>query len=137
MKFCAVIVALILVSPLWAQNNSQNQLNNAETLAIDGTTALMRGLDTITGATSNFTVVVGKDTKFGRLTVEVSSCRFLPENPSSNSYAYVTVTEHQAQVPLFSAWMVASAPALSAMEHPRYDIWLIRCNAATDSPSNG
>ena len=27
----------------------------------------------------------------------------------------------------FSGWMIASTPALSAMDHSRYDIWVMRC----------
>jgi hypothetical protein len=29
--------------------------------------------------------------------------------------------------PVFSGWMIASSPALNAMDHPRYDVWLLRC----------
>lgn len=29
--------------------------------------------------------------------------------------------------PLFSGWMFASSPGLSALEHPVYDVWVIRC----------
>jgi len=29
--------------------------------------------------------------------------------------------------PLFSGWMFASTPGLSALEHPVYDVWVIRC----------
>ncbi|MDA9980314.1 DUF2155 domain-containing protein, partial [Yoonia sp.] len=27
----------------------------------------------------------------------------------------------------FAGWMLASAPALNAMDHPRYDVWALRC----------
>ena len=30
---------------------------------------------------------------------------------------------------LFSGWMYASSPGLNALEHPVYDIWVIRCTA--------
>ena len=29
--------------------------------------------------------------------------------------------------PVFSGWMFASSPALSAMEHPIYDVWVLSC----------
>ena len=29
--------------------------------------------------------------------------------------------------PLFSGWMFASSPALNALEHPVYDVWVIDC----------
>ena len=28
---------------------------------------------------------------------------------------------------IFSGWMLASSPALNALEHPRYDVWVLRC----------
>ena len=33
----------------------------------------------------------------------------------------------QAATPLFSGWMFASSPALNALEHPVYDVWVIDC----------
>lgn len=40
----------------------------------------------------------------------------------------VTETEEEEEAgPLFSGWMFASTPGLSALEHPVYDVWVIRC----------
>ena len=39
-----------------------------------------------------------------------------------------TVSEDNPK--LFSGWMFASSPGLSALEHPVYDVWVIKCNAA-------
>ncbi len=109
----------------------------AEELALDGAVAHLRGLDTISGTVSDLFVPVGGSAKFGRLTVSVSKCRYFPENPSTQSYAYVTILAEPNPQAIFEAWMIASAPALSAVEHHRYDIWLIRCSAAAESASNG
>ncbi|MCW8843320.1 MAG: DUF2155 domain-containing protein, partial [Rhodobacteraceae bacterium] len=32
-----------------------------------------------------------------------------------------------SEAPLFQGWMIASSPALSALDHPRYDVWVLRC----------
>ena len=38
---------------------------------------------------------------------------------------------------LFSGWMFASSPGLSALEHPVYDVWVIRCTEVSPvSPSS-
>ncbi|MEC8294787.1 MAG: DUF2155 domain-containing protein, partial [Pseudomonadota bacterium] len=29
---------------------------------------------------------------------------------------------------MFRGWMMASAPALNALDHARYDVWPLRCN---------
>ncbi len=138
MRIAAAASASVLALAAWGQAEGEKTgPRETERPAVAGKSALLRGLDTITGTAGDFTAPVGGTAKFGRLTVKVSACRFLPENPSTNSYAYVTVTEGPDAPPVFSAWMIASAPALSAMEHPRYDIWLIRCSAETETPSNG
>ena len=38
---------------------------------------------------------------------------------------------------IFSGWMFASSPALHAVEHPVYDVWLIDCKAETPESSFG
>ena len=35
---------------------------------------------------------------------------------------------------LFSGWMFASSPALSALEHPVYDVWVIDCAQSEPEP---
>jgi hypothetical protein len=37
---------------------------------------------------------------------------------------------------LFVGWMFASSPAVSALEHPVYDVWVIECRSATPSGSS-
>jgi hypothetical protein len=34
---------------------------------------------------------------------------------------------------LFSGWMFASSPALSALEHPVYDVWAVDCRNSSSS----
>ena len=36
-------------------------------------------------------------------------------------------------VRLFSGWMFASSPAVSALEHPVYDVWVTDCKTASSS----
>ena len=141
----ALLTALLLTLTAAAQdsvvveqgNAAESQEGGKERPAAQGTEAHFRALDTIVGTVSELPVTVGETVQFGRLSISVSACRFLPDNPSTHSFAFVTVTEIPNGPPVFDAWMIAAAPALSAMEHPRYDIWLIRCSAETESSSNG
>ena len=105
-------------------------------VALDAHSATLQALDTLTGRTRNLVVETGGSASFGRLNVHLRKCRYMPENPSTQSYAFLTVEELPERSVIFNAWMIASAPALSAMDHPRYDIWLIRCNARDVSPQN-
>lgn len=43
----------------------------------------------------------------------------------------------EGQQLLFSGWMFASSPGLSALEHPVYDVWVIRCTQRSPDSSSG
>lgn len=98
---------------------------------IERAIATLRGLDKITARTSTFTLRVGDTTAFGSLRVTLRACRENPPIEPPESAAFLEVVEakpgEQAE-PVFSGWMFASSPALSAMEHPVYDVWVISCS---------
>lgn len=106
-------------------------------VAFNGPGALLRGLDTITGRRTDIEIDSGTSASFGRLEIALKECRYEPENPASNSFAYLTIREADAEEPVFDAWMISSAPALSALDHPRYDVWLIRCRTIGGDAEGG
>lgn len=89
--------------------------------------AILRGLDKVSGTTTDMEIRAGQSATFGRLTIAVSDCRYPVGDPSSNAYAHVTITAEATDKPVFDGWMIASSPALSALDHPRYDVWVLRC----------
>lgn len=93
-----------------------------------GTGAALRGLDKVTGQTQDFNLAAGQAVDFGRLELRLAECRYPAENPSSDAFAELTITDRRAGSMVFSGWMVASSPALSAMDDSRYDIWVISCS---------
>lgn len=88
--------------------------------------AVLRGLDTVSGITTDLTVRNGETVEYGRLTVTVSDCRFPQDNPAADAFAHVTVRDVNDGA-VFDGWMIASSPALSALDHPRYDVWVMHC----------
>ncbi|SFG23059.1 hypothetical protein SAMN04488020_101581 [Palleronia marisminoris] len=95
---------------------------------VRGSAAVLRILDKLTGDVHDMTLAVGEGGSVGRLEVELSECRYPEQNPSGNAYAFLTIHEDGDQNADFSGWMIAQAPALNALEHPRYDVWVMRCN---------
>ena len=90
--------------------------------------AILRGLDKVAGATTDIDLGVGEDARYGTLTVALDECRVPADNPTGDAYAHLTIRADGAEAPVFDGWMIASSPALSALDHPRYDVWIIRCN---------
>ncbi len=107
--------------------------------------ATLRALDKITGRSTDIVVKIGEPVVYGSLSIELKSCFQTPpeEVPESAAFLRISSTvpvadEMQtvnakgatAETPVvFSGWMYASSPGLSALEHPVYDIWVIRCTA--------
>lgn len=89
--------------------------------------AVLRGLDTVTGLVGNFQIAVGETLQFERLEITLEACRYPIGDIDRDAFALVTIRDIREDEPRFHGWMIASSPALSALDHPRYDIWAISC----------
>ena len=93
-------------------------------------TALLRSLDKVSGIVRDLEVTRGEEVQVGRLTLVLSECRFPTDNPTGDGYAYLTIEDEGRPEPVFQGWMIASSPGLSALDHPRYDVWVLRCKSS-------
>lgn len=91
---------------------------------------VLRALDKTSGDTTEIELRAGQMTTLGNLEIVLSECRYPVGNPSGDAFAALEVSERGRAGTVFSGWMIASAPALSAMEHRRYDIWVMRCTTS-------
>lgn len=98
--------------------------------ALDGTGGTLRVLDKVTGEVSDLELAVGESAEVGRLKITLDDCRVPRVNPTGDAYAQVTVFYSDNISPAFAGWLIASAPALHAMDHPRYDVWALRCSTS-------
>ena len=98
--------------------------------------ALLQGLDKITARVSKFEAPVDASVRFGTLSIRVRDCEKSPPEDPPESAAFLEIDElrpGEDRVRVFSGWMFASSPALSALEHPVYDVNLLDCRAASGS----
>jgi hypothetical protein len=92
--------------------------------------ALLKGLDKVSGEVTDLEMKIGETAQVGRIAVTVGDCRYPEDNPAGEGYAWVKVEDPSRGTVLFQGWMIASSPALNALDHPRYDVWVIRCTTA-------
>lgn len=103
--------------------------------------AVLRGLDKVTARVSTLEAPVDRATRFGTLLVTPRACLVAPPIDPPERAAFLEVREAGPTggggPPLFSGWMFASSPGLSALEHPIYDVWLLDCRepVAADDPA--
>lgn len=92
--------------------------------------AVLRGLDKVSGELTDIEIAAGKSASFGRLSIAMTACRYPSGDPSSDAFAHLIIADQLASSPVFDGWMIASSPALNALDHSRYDVWLLRCNTS-------
>ena len=113
-----VLLSFALLLPVFATAQEDVEL---------GTGAILRGLDKVSGVTADFEVPQGVTMLYERMEVTVKECRFPAGNLSGDAYAFVEIREQGKADLAFQGWMIASSPALNALDNARYDIWVIRC----------
>jgi hypothetical protein len=99
--------------------------------------AVFAGLDKITGLTTTFETKIGEEKRFGGLIVKADACytRDITEEPKTTSFVEVDELESDdTRKKIFSGWMFAESPGLSAVEHPIYDVWLTGCRDPNAPP---
>ncbi|GAB3116880.1 DUF2155 domain-containing protein [Novispirillum itersonii] len=93
-------------------------------------TAVLRWLDKGAARVQTLEVPVNQTVTIQTLQVIVRACQQTPPEEPPESAAYVDVWETKAGQPtedVFRGWLFASSPALSALEHPVYDLWMLDC----------
>jgi len=96
---------------------------------------VMRALDKITGRATVITAPINQPIQYATLTIVARYCYSTPQSETPETSAFVQIEDHrpdQKARRVFSGWMYASSPGLNGMEHPLYDVWVIRCR--TDAP---
>ena len=103
---------------------------------IEGNTVVLQGLDKVTARVWTFDAPVGEMVRFGTLEIHPRYCNRTPPEEPPEVKAFLEIREARdgdSGNILFNGWMFASSPALNALEHPVYDVWVLGCKTATDT----
>ncbi len=154
-----IAATILLASPAMAQDNANPPPDDGTSIAtdgqgtliispIDGSTAIiedvpandvralsadgvmLKGLDKVSGEVTDLDLAKGETKPVGRIEVTLGECRYPEDNIAGEGYAWLTIRDPARETVIFEGWMVASSPALNALDHPRYDVWVIRCTTA-------
>ncbi len=105
-------------------------LSSASAANIETNMAHLQAMDKITGRVSEIDVPVNGLANFGTFSILVRKCvtKSAEETPENTAFIDV-VDNYQTANPvnISKGWMFSSTPALNAVEHPIYDIWLLKC----------
>lgn len=126
-----MVPAVVLLSILSWSNSvvADNLIGNA---------AVLRALDKVTARTNDLTIQVDETIKYGTLEITVKKCVKHPPEETPEIATFLEIDENRVDEEkrsLFLGWMFASSPALNALEHPVYDVWVIDCIISSDEQS--
>lgn len=135
--FVLALFFTCLSAAAFAQDNTHNAISSSTLEPPEKTSngteyeaVMLRGLNKVTGKTSTLETPVGATVRFGTLDISIYRCwRSAPED-RPESAALLEVLELKPGVAperVFLGWMFASSPGLSGLEHPVYDITVIKC----------
>ena len=128
-KSLAVAASFLLTSAVSAQQADERAVlppENAEQHNI----VVLRALDKITARITELEIEVGKTIPFGTLEITARYCRTRPPIEPPETFGYLQIDDvkrNGERDRVFDGWMVASSPALNALEHSVYDVWVINC----------
>jgi len=109
----------------------------ADAARLENPVAEFAGIDKITGRITTFDVYVNETVQFGALQVTPKVCYSRDETEAQKIDAFIEVDEITLDRKIrriFSGWMFADSPALNAVEHPIYDVWLTGCKVKSEVP---
>lgn len=160
-KLAATLCLMLAAAPAAAQLLSETPQGSAsvtvavaptvvpslpERVLIPRDVAVLQVLDKVSARTTKLRVPVGGNAAFGLIMMTVRSCQISPPSETPEAAGFLEISEvdirnlpkeglvsngTQASRLLFSGWMFASSPALSALEHPTYDVSVIACESRT------
>ena len=96
-------------------------------------TAVIQALDKVTARVTTLEAPIGRVVTFGTLEIIARHCDKRPPEETPESAAFLDIWDTRPDQPsesVFRGWMFASSPALNAMEHPVFDVWVLDCKGA-------
>lgn len=94
---------------------------------------VLGGIDKVAARTAKFEANLKQKVFYNTLIITAFACKTRPPEEPPESAAFLEIQERKPDgttQKLFSGWMFASSPALNALEHPVYDVWVVSCKTA-------
>ena len=114
----------------------------ADVAAHGETIAVLQGLDKTTARISTVEAPLDQSVRFGGLVITARACVKRPPEEPPETAAFLQIDEilpggnSVSATRVFSGWMFKSSPALSALEHPVYDLGVLDCRDDSTSPGS-
>ena len=90
-------------------------------------TAQLQLLDKVNAQSTTLNVKVGESAQYATLTIAVRACQVSKPDEKPDATAFLDITDSHPDSPSFHGWMLKSAPSVSMLQHPIYDVRVLGC----------
>lgn len=87
-------------------------------------TAVIRIMNKAAGKVRTINVPVGRSAEFEKLNLVVRSCQQTDPFQAEDFFMFIEISQNTK---IFSGWMSRNEPGANPLQHPDYDVWLVRC----------
>lgn len=88
--------------------------------------AVVRIMSKDAGKVQEHVIPVGAGMQFEKLQIDIRSCKQSDPFQAENYFAFIEIVEsNKGQI--FGGWMNRNEPGQNPLQHPDYDLWLVRC----------
>ena len=92
---------------------------------IEKTNAIIRILNKDAGKVVEQNIAVGHGVKFEKLNIDIRTCKQSDPFDAEDYFAFVEIFDGENQV--FGGWMTKNDPGKNPLQHPDYDVWVVKC----------
>ena len=93
---------------------------------VDKSNAELRIMNKAAGKVQTIVVPVGQEASFEKLFINVRSCKQTDPFQAEDFWGFVEISENGVGQ-IFGGWMSRNEPGLNPLQHPDYDVWLVKC----------
>jgi hypothetical protein len=130
--YLVIISNFLSFNHLYGQDNYMVDYDKIDPTHFYNST-LLQLLDKSTATTKVVELSIDNEIKFGNIMIKLHKCWQAPLSQIPESKALIEVNEknnnsYSKEVKnIFLGWMFASSPSISSLQHPIYDITILKC----------
>lgn len=88
--------------------------------------AVLRVMNKDAGKVQQISVPVGGEVQFEKLFINVRTCKQSDPFQAEDFFAFLEIAEFD-RGQIFGGWLSRNEPGQNPLQHPDYDVWLVKC----------
>ena len=93
---------------------------------VERNVAVLRVMNKDAGKVQQINIPVGQEVQFEKIFINVRNCKQSDPFQAEDFFAFLEISE-QDKGKIFSNWMCRNEPGQNPLQHPDYDVWLVKC----------